>query len=107
MLAFVKELWLYMKERKKFWLLPIFLVLGHALVSYTPFLGLHDLRQGSDGVTRYDPCRAKNRLKRVNPSKSGPNAFGFSGKGTVIFEAREGERHCCQTCAKAGHLAHA
>lgn len=28
MLAFVKELWLYMKERKKFWLLPIFLVLG-------------------------------------------------------------------------------
>ena len=27
MSEFIRELWLFMKERKKFWLLPIFLVL--------------------------------------------------------------------------------
>ena len=28
MLEFVKEFWLFLRERKKFWLLPIVLVLG-------------------------------------------------------------------------------
>ena len=28
MLEFVKEFWLFLKDRKKFWLLPIILVLG-------------------------------------------------------------------------------
>jgi hypothetical protein len=27
MSEFIRELWLFMKERKKFWLLPIFVVL--------------------------------------------------------------------------------
>ena len=28
MLTFIKELWAYMRERKKFWLLPILLVMA-------------------------------------------------------------------------------
>lgn len=40
MIAFLKELWAFMKERKKFWLLPIILVL---LV----FGGLMVLTEGS------------------------------------------------------------
>jgi predicted nucleic acid-binding Zn ribbon protein len=28
MIDFVRELWAFMRERKKFWMLPIFLVLG-------------------------------------------------------------------------------
>ena len=27
-MSFVKELWEYMRERKKFWLIPIFLVMA-------------------------------------------------------------------------------
>ena len=40
MVSFIKELWAFMRERKKFWLLPIFLVLGL-------FGGLVVLTQGS------------------------------------------------------------
>ena len=40
MVSFIKELWAFMRERKKFWLLPIFLVLGL-------FGGLVVLAQGS------------------------------------------------------------
>ncbi len=38
--SFIKELWAFMRERKKFWLLPIFLVLAL-------FGGLVVLAQGS------------------------------------------------------------
>ncbi len=27
-MSLIKELWLYMRQRKKFWLLPIFIVMG-------------------------------------------------------------------------------
>jgi len=40
MVSFIKELWAFMRERKKFWLLPIFLVLAL-------FGGLVVLAQGS------------------------------------------------------------
>ena len=38
--SFIKELWAFMRERKKFWLLPIFLILAL-------FGGLMVLAQGS------------------------------------------------------------
>ena len=38
--SFIKELWAFMRQRKKFWLLPIFLVLAL-------FGGLVVLAQGS------------------------------------------------------------
>jgi len=38
--SFIKELWAFMRERKKFWLLPIFLILAL-------FGGLLVLAQGS------------------------------------------------------------
>ena len=38
--SFIKELWAFMRERKKFWLLPIFLILAL-------FGGLVVLAQGS------------------------------------------------------------
>jgi hypothetical protein len=40
MMSFVKELWMFMRERKKFWLLPIILVMAI-------FGGLIILSQGS------------------------------------------------------------
>lgn len=40
MLSTIKELWLFLRVRKKFWLLPVFLVL-------TVFGGLVVLSQGS------------------------------------------------------------
>ena len=40
MIAFLKELWAFMRERKKFWLLPIVLIL-------VLFGGLIVLTQGS------------------------------------------------------------
>lgn len=39
-MSFVTELWMFMRERKKFWLLPILIVLGL-------FGGLIVLSQGS------------------------------------------------------------
>ena len=40
-MSFLNELWRFMRERKKFWLLPIFVVLGlfGALLVLTPGLG--------------------------------------------------------------------
>jgi len=40
MMSFVKELWMFLRERKKFWLLPIILVMAI-------FGGLIILSQGS------------------------------------------------------------
>ena len=40
MISFVKELWMFLRERKKFWLLPIILVMAI-------FGGLIILSQGS------------------------------------------------------------
>lgn len=39
-MSFISELWMFMRERKKFWLLPILIVLGL-------FGGLIVLSQGS------------------------------------------------------------
>lgn len=37
MLAFIKEIWLFLKDRKKFWLIPLILVL--LMLSILIFLG--------------------------------------------------------------------
>jgi Family of unknown function (DUF5989) len=53
----VMELWAFMKERKKFWLLPIILVLVFlgsliVLIQVSPHAPIQDVHQGESAIGR-------------------------------------------------------